>query len=438
MAAPKFARSAGEYASQRLSVNESESKLRSRTIRKFQLSDLKVDCTIGKGTFCRIQRVRVKSPDLFEEVYALKCLNFQTKDSEITYKVGASDLALEGSILSRLHHENIVRLHGVSSGCISESFSNSDEGYFLVLDFLQDTLKDRLIRWRRETKTSRLTKQLKIKSYEVEDRLKKVALGVAKGMEYLHENKVVLQDLKPENVGFDEHGKIKIFDFGFARELHTCDVNEIAGSLSYMSPEKMSANPMGLVADVYSFGVLLWELCTLEKPFESFKSRGEMFQKVVLENWRPSLSSIRSKPICELISRCWDVNPHNRPTFTEIQAELQVIVSSPPKTSKESTHCCSLKIAPRLLLRSKSMNILKSLVQRDISGKFEVDNRLKSLVQRDSSGKLEDDNRLAGNPFAKDTARRTLAGMEYLNDDSFNSSAGTSASVGLLRMHSTT
>jgi serine/threonine protein kinase len=337
---------AGEHALEQLTFNESRSRLPFRAIPKVQWSDVKIDMTIGTGSYCRVQRVRLNSSSgLLEDVYALKALSPKTMEAETSFREGVSDIALEGSILSRLDHENIVKIHGVSSGCISEVFSKpNDEGYFLILDFLTETLKDRMVRWRREHNSyknsssplSLLSRRAQnMKSESIIDRLERVALGMAQGMKYLHENNVVLRDLKPENIGFSKDGAVKIFDFGFAREVHVCDSNETAGSLRYMSPETMLENPSGLAADVYSFGLILWELCTLETAYANIESRKDLFtHRVATENVRPCLRSIRSKSLCTLISQCWDASPLNRPTFTEIQRELlaAILLASKKKT----------------------------------------------------------------------------------------------------------
>jgi serine/threonine protein kinase len=64
------------------------------------------------------------------------------------------------------------------------------------------------------------------------NRLERVALGLVQGMKY-----VVLRDLKPDNIGFSKDGEVKLFDSGFAREVHACDFNEFAGSLCYVASE---------------------------------------------------------------------------------------------------------------------------------------------------------------------------------------------------------
>jgi serine/threonine protein kinase len=362
MASPTFASLATQHALEQLAFNESQSRLPRRAIPKVQWSDVTVDMTIGTGTYCRVHMVRLDSTSgVLEDAYALKALRPKTKESENSFRIGASDLALEGSILSRLHHENIVQLHGVGHGSISQAFADTDEGYFLVLDLLTDTLKDRMIRWRREINSCKASLVLArrtrhLKSSAILGRVERVAVGLVNGMKYLHGNNVVLRDLKPDNVGFDQYGKVKLFDFGFAREVHACDSNEIAGSLRYMSPENMHGNPSGLASDVYSFGVLLWELCTLEKAYAKFETQNDLFRKkVAVEQWRPSLLSIRSKPLRDLISRSWDASPANRPTFTEIQQDLEAVLISLKSSEEDAQSLSQHKKTGDTVIRSTAM-----------------------------------------------------------------------------------
>eukprot|EP00568_Trieres_chinensis_P009063 CAMPEP_0183314746 /NCGR_PEP_ID=MMETSP0160_2-20130417/49439_1 /TAXON_ID=2839 ORGANISM="Odontella Sinensis, Strain Grunow 1884" /NCGR_SAMPLE_ID=MMETSP0160_2 /ASSEMBLY_ACC=CAM_ASM_000250 /LENGTH=93 /DNA_ID=CAMNT_0025480145 /DNA_START=1 /DNA_END=279 /DNA_ORIENTATION=- len=89
-------------------------------------------------------------------------------------------------------------------------------------------------------------------------------------MEYLHENRIVFRDLKPQNIGFDDKNKVKIFDFGIARKLDPGDEKHPTGNtgtLRYMAPEVAKCKNYGLEVDVYSFGMLLWEICKWKKPF---------------------------------------------------------------------------------------------------------------------------------------------------------------------------
>jgi serine/threonine protein kinase len=279
---------------------------------------------IGDGSFCDVYKVQLNRFENKKNCYALKCLSPYTMAEDKRFATGAVDLAIEGEILSRLCHENIIRLHGTTSGGPTTAFMESERGYFLILELLKETLQSRFDEHRRKTL---LPLRCRESNSSLLDRIQNVALGVAKGMEYLHQNGVVLRDLKPDNVGFDEDGTPKIFDLGLAREVQTLNQNEIAGSLRYMAPEIANQKGAELASDVYSYGVLLWELCTLEKPYKKFETRNKFMEKVVFEGWRPSLSSIQSPALRCLIQECWQEDPKARPNFSRIIMLLQVEVA---------------------------------------------------------------------------------------------------------------
>merc|ERR1712238_136271 len=256
--------------------------------------------------------------------------------ADFDFDIAAIDLVVEGELLSRLRHANIIQLYGIYDGDVETAYTNPNHdieqnGYFLLLDLLDhDTLTSRLRKLRRISKKKRRTNKALIYSNMV-SMIEQVALGVAKGLEYLHSNNVILRDLKPDNIGFNEHGTPIIFDLGFARELHTIDQFDICGSMRYMSPEMAGLGTstsntshgsqdgqagVTLASDVYSFGVLLYELVTLEKPFKKYSnSRQEFTEGVFLNGYRPRVSSIPSKTIRDLITNCWDTNPKKKTKY---------------------------------------------------------------------------------------------------------------------------
>ena len=311
----------------------SKSRLEPRNVPKISPSSVKMHrAFVGRGACSQVHQVTLQHKKE-KRYYALKALDTTRSTSNGFAFVSSpdTDLRLEADILSRLNHPNIIHLHGVSSSSSSTRDDGEEQemdgfgtmGMFLILDFLDDTLSQRLMRWRLDKEFGRptITSQ-QIRSEEVRYRIQRVALGIANGMNYLHSQKVVLRDLKPDNVGFDYHGTVKLFDFGFARELHACDNSEIAGSFRYMAPEHLRAIDencpvlnVELSSDVYSFGLLLWELCTLEKPYHQIDSQEELVEAVVHQQWRPPVRSIPSALIRTLIAQCWHDLPSHRPNF---------------------------------------------------------------------------------------------------------------------------
>jgi len=295
-------------------------------VHNVQWADIQRKEVLGQGAFSMVYKVQVTTDNSrskrslnSENFYALKHIKPDITEDSKDFRVAAIDLAVEGEILARLNHENIIKLHGIYGGSAKTAYVDSKHGYFLMFDVLEDTLTRRLMKMRRIAK-----KKKRNGNYTMLNMVQKVAIGIAKGLQYLHENGVILRDLKPDNVGFDENGVPKIFDLGFARELHTVHQSEVAGSLRYMSPEIGLSQGAALASDVYSFGVLLYELCTLEKPFKQYKARPEFIQDVFLNNYRPDLTNIISKAIRDVIAKCWDKDQMKRPIMKTVGNVLRV------------------------------------------------------------------------------------------------------------------
>jgi serine/threonine protein kinase len=140
---------------------------------------------------------------------------------------------------------------------------------------------------------------------------------------------IVYRDLKPDNIGFDVRGDLKIFDFGLARQLPDEKLDNglykmtgDTGSSSYMAPEVALGHPYNETADVYSFGILLHQICSLEKPFEGFTVT--MFDKMVVRGGsRPKCNPKWPPRIQSLIQNCWSTNISKRPSMHDILETLR-------------------------------------------------------------------------------------------------------------------
>jgi serine/threonine protein kinase len=126
-------------------------------------------------------------------------------------------------------------------------------------------------------------------------------------------------------------GDVKIFDFGLAKELdpslrHGCteyyELSGNTGSLRYMSPEVARSEPYNLTADVYSFGLLLWQVCSLGLPYDGM-NRQDHSELVVHGNERPPLDSSWSTPLRILMKRAWEPDPGVRPSMDSIYKILK-------------------------------------------------------------------------------------------------------------------
>ncbi|KAI9395496.1 hypothetical protein POPTR_005G246500v4 [Populus trichocarpa] len=235
-----------------------------------------------KGTFC--------SQDV-----AIKVLRGEHLNNKLQ-----SEFYQEVSIMRKVRHKNVVKFIGACtrppSLCIITEFMSGGSMY----DFLH------------KQKGS-----LSLQS------LLRVAIDVSKGMHCLHQNNIVHRDLKSANLLMDENGVAKVADFGVARvQDQTGVMTAETGTYRWMAPEVIEHKPYDHKADVFSFGIVLWELLTGKLPYEHL-SPLQAAVGVVQQGLRPSIPSHSHPKLAELLERCWQQDPSLRPDFSEIVELLQ-------------------------------------------------------------------------------------------------------------------
>lgn len=299
-------------------VGVSEEIEYSYAIPHYELDDLKKVSRLGEGTFADVDLVISPSGDAF----ALKRLALNRIKSKSELSMAAADLAREVTTLIKLKHPNIICVHGLSG-------KSGSAAYFLM-EVLQDTLRSRFKRWRSAPKKNSCISRIFKPDSEYEamlGRIETIALGVARGMEYLHEQDIVLQDLKPANIGFNNDGHPVIFDFGMAYQLGEGaePAKYSGGTPRYMAPEIWRGNQPTTKCDVFSFGIVLFEICTLKLPWAKKQTVKEI-RDTILSGQRPSLRFIANKDLRDLVRECWDHIPKNRPNFVDVNFRLSQIV----------------------------------------------------------------------------------------------------------------
>ena len=333
---PRLAKTAGASAV-RSSMNfEDGSQLETspsqEDVREIEWSDIIVGRTLGKGGFANANLAMLKSQD--DRPYAIKYLRNSVVARKNSIRIGAADLVYEAKILQQLSHPNIISLHGISAGPLEESYLNNRR-FFLLLDLLDYTLEDKLLEWGWEEEQLSVTQNRLLPRFglpeaqktRLYERMSSVAIPVAKALKYLHENNIIMRDLKPGNIGFQD-GTVKLFDFGMAREIKEGrKLTGNTGSPLYMAPENFMSKNYGVEADIYSFGYVLWELATLKVPFEGY-DREKHTRKVFVEDCRPRVDfRCGSTRMQQLISSCWDRSPKSRPSAFQVLVTLNVETS---------------------------------------------------------------------------------------------------------------
>lgn len=165
--------------------------------------------------------------------------------------------------------------------------------------------------------------------------LLKVAIDVSKGMNYLHQNNIIHRDLKAANLLMDENEVVKVADFGVARvKAQSGVMTAETGTYRWMAPEVIEHKPYDHKADVFSFGIVLWELLTGKLPYE-YLTPLQAAVGVVQKGLRPTIPKNSQPKLAELLERCWQQDPALRPDFSEIIEILQQIAKEVGEESEE-------------------------------------------------------------------------------------------------------
>jgi serine/threonine protein kinase len=304
----------------RQSKHSSIEELPSKTIEEKGLSDVtsfKLGKKIGEGGFCSVYEVE-SHPKL-----VCKVLSDDTLQDHTRIFVAAMDLVREGYWLRRFQQNHapssIIALHGMS---IINKDSDMAQHY-LLLEKHSTLLSHKIGEWELAT----------VENEQIYDRLL-VATSLVSALRYLHSHNIVYRDLKADNVGWDARtNQVILFDFGLAREIQADGDKESdtkrndqyqmsghTGSWAYMAPEVAKGYRYGLRVDVYSFGILLWEILSGSRAFGGRNSQptNPDARPPFLRSWPESLE--------RLLTDCWHWNPNRRPSFDDIEIRLTPIL----------------------------------------------------------------------------------------------------------------
>lgn len=305
----------------------------------YELEKINLDESSPVNDEQRQQRLVVKR-NIGRKLLAVKFLNEAAMANTNEFCNGAADLLLEAKYLSAISnhpHPSIISLHGVAAAGAAGFATGQMGGYFLVVDRLYDTLDKRIDIWK-ELKRRKLRHlspaNIKLLQAMFLQRLH-VACDICGAIRHLHNLKIVFRDLKPDNVGFNFEGRVKLFDFGLAKELDPLqktadDCYEMSGgtgSRRFMAPEVALGEPYNLSADIYSFSILFWELVALEKAFGKL-TQEEHREMVIKKNDRPPLKRDWKPAIQYILQNCWTRNPRQRLNAKDLYNALKEQIDS--------------------------------------------------------------------------------------------------------------
>jgi len=210
------------------------------------------------------------------------------------------DFAQEVYIMRKVRHKNVVQFIGACT---------RHPNLYIITDFMSGgSVYDYLHK--------------KNSSFKLPEILR-MATDISKGMNYLHQNNIIHRDLKTANLLMDENKVVKVADFGVARVKDQSGVMTAeTGTYRWMAPEVIEHKPYDHKADVFSFGIVIWELLTGKIPYD-YLTPLQAAIGVVQKGIRPTIPKDTHPKLTELLQKCWHKDSAERPDFIQILEILE-------------------------------------------------------------------------------------------------------------------
>ncbi|MCM2268752.1 MAG: protein kinase [Thermoanaerobaculia bacterium] len=262
---------------------------------------------IGKGAMGVVYLAR---DPLIGRLVALKTfrVGFSARDEEIAQF--RSRFVREAQSAGILSHPNIVTVHDV----VDEGLNGT---CFIAMEYVKGTNLKQLLQRPDPFPFG----------FVVE-----VLAQVAEGLDYAHSRGVVHRDIKPANILITPDNRVKITDFGIARidSSNLTMEGQLLGTPNYMAPEQIQGRELDHRADIFSLGVVFYEMLTRRKPFQG-ENLTAVTHKIVYDSFIPPQEIVRDMPpaFTEILGRCLEKDPSRRyPRASEIARELRAVLAT--------------------------------------------------------------------------------------------------------------
>ena len=281
---------------------------------------------LGRGGFAKVYLVTERSTG---KEYAMKIIDISGVEPE---KYEHEISLLQG--ISKLSHPNIVKYHtnfidSVKKKCI------------IIMEYCKGTLHNKLGGDLATFIEKYQSKNIKIPEEKIQDLLIDILLG----LQYIHENKIIHWDLKPQNILLDENLSAKIADFGIAKNINEKRLRSqsFMGTYLYMSPEVLKGDKFELNTDIWSLGCIMHELCCfsvmyniLQVPYnkDNYYTQIETIDKTEYNPY--VLPKEYSKELKDIIALMITKDPLLRPNCAHILGNKYILLALSKKFINES------------------------------------------------------------------------------------------------------
>ncbi|XP_046803485.1 mitogen-activated protein kinase kinase kinase 7-like isoform X2 [Lucilia cuprina] len=246
----------------------------------------------------------------FGVVYKAVWRNFYVAVKEFDHKSEEKPIVREIKQLSRVKHPNIIALFGISA--------NQNSNY-IIMEYAEGGSLHQFLHGN-------------VKPYYSMAHAMSWARQCAEAVAYMHAMKpkpLVHRDLKPLNLLLADRGRyLKICDFGTVTDLVTIMTNN-SGSAAWMAPEVFEGSKYTEKCDVFSWGIVLWEIIAREKPFKDFDNAFCILWKIHKGERPPPISDL-PEPIKQLMNSCWAKTPELRPSMQCVVDKMNILMQAFP------------------------------------------------------------------------------------------------------------
>ncbi|KAL1200446.1 putative serine/threonine-protein kinase SIS8 [Cardamine amara subsp. amara] len=289
-----------------------------RSLQVIKNDDLEELKELGSGTFGTVYHGKWRGTDVAIKRIKRSCFIGRSSEQERL----TSEFWHEAEILSKLHHPNVMAFYGVVKDGPGGTLATVTE--YMV----NGSLRHVLLSNRQLDRRKRLI----------------IAMDAAFGMEYLHSKSIVHFDLKCDNllVNLKDPARpiCKVGDFGLSKiKRNTLVTGGVRGTLPWMAPELLSgsSSKVSEKVDVFSFGIVLWEILTGEEPYANMHY-GAIIGGIVNNTLRPTVPNYCDPDWRMLMEQCWAPDPFVRPSFPEIARRLRTMSSSAAQTKPHAVN----------------------------------------------------------------------------------------------------
>ncbi len=235
-------------------------------------------------------------------------------ERQVALKLIRSELAANPEILKRFKQELILARQITHKNVIRIFDLGQADGFkFITMDYIEG-----------EDLQSALGRKKKLDAAEAAN----IIAQICRALEAAHAEGVIHRDLKPQNIMLDKAGRAYVMDFGIARSTLTPGMTQtgaLIGTPDYMSPEQAKGQTLDARSDIFSVGIIFFEMLAGQNPFSGDTTMGKLWKRTS-EPARSlaDLDKTIPRPICEIVRRCLEIDPEKRfASATELLLEIE-------------------------------------------------------------------------------------------------------------------